>query len=86
MVSSTAQFLVAVLCVRASANETKKHGSLYMEQISSLLRGPGQYRGGGPPGKPLGCCALFVFVHVFESSVQASVSQTCKDGKKDFQS
>ncbi len=21
--------------------------------------GPGQYRGGGPPGKPLGCCWLF---------------------------
>ena len=23
--------------------------------------GPGQYRGGGPPGKPLGCCWLFHF-------------------------
>ena len=23
---------------------------------------PGQYWGGGPPGKPLGCCWLFIFV------------------------
>ena len=25
--------------------------------------GPGQYWGGGPPGKPLGCCQLFACVH-----------------------
>ena len=23
--------------------------------------GPGQYWGGGPPGKPLGCCQLLLF-------------------------
>jgi hypothetical protein len=25
------------------------------------VAGPGQYWGGGPPGKPFGCCWLFMF-------------------------
>ena len=25
------------------------------------VAGPGQYWGGGPPGKPFGCCRLFLF-------------------------
>ena len=32
---------------------------------------PGQYWGGGPPGKPLGCCWLFYFLrskHFFETN------------------
>ena len=29
------------------------------------VAGPGQYWGGGPPGKPLGCCWLFCLLEVF---------------------
>ena len=30
------------------------------------VAGPGQYWGGGPPGKPFGCCWLFMFFDLFD--------------------
>ena len=35
---------------------------------------PGQYWGGGPPGKPLGCCWLFDFLSFYFSSRFAPVA------------
>ena len=40
---------------------------------------PGQYWGGGPPGKPLGCCWLFViFVFVIPSVETAARARSWK--------
>ena len=43
---------------------------------------PGQYWGGGPPGKPLGCCWLFAFsVSKFDKILQRFIrkKQGCAD-------
>ena len=49
-------------CVTFASGHTATNTPDLFRTPKLTVAGPGQYWGGGPPGKPFGCCWLFRFL------------------------